>query len=132
MIRDYAVAFEKARLNADLGDPDAQADLATMYSLGLGCNQDNALALLWYRKAAAQGQPRAQSNLGFMYGTGRGVPQDYMQAYAWYNLAAASGERLGRQNRDVVAKKMSSAQLERAQDLSRELFEKIERGTLEL
>ncbi len=38
---------------------------------------DYALAVKWYRKAAAQGVVEAQHNLGVMYDRGQGVPQDY-------------------------------------------------------
>ena len=131
MIRDYRVAFEKAQTEAEGGDLDAQARLGTMYGLGLGCAQDYFEAIRWHRLAARGGHLRAQSNLGFMYGTGRGVPQDFVHAYAWYNLAAAAGEEHGRDNREVVAARMTPNQIERAQDLSRELFDRFGAGSLD-
>ena len=123
MIHDYAIALQQARRGAEAGDLDACFRFAQMLGLGLGTVQSYAQAVHWYRKAAQLGHARAQCNLGFMYGTGRGVPQDYVQAYAWYNLAAAAGEDIARRNRDAVAERMGAAQIERAQDLSRELFD---------
>ncbi len=128
MIHDYSVAFESARAGAGCGDAEASFRLGQHYGLGLGCDQSYGEAVHWYRRAAAAGHAGAQCNLGFMYGTGRGVPQDYVQAYAWYNLAAAAGQDTARRNRDAVAQRMTAGQLERAQELSRELFERIEAG----
>jgi TPR repeat protein len=125
MLLDYRLGFEYSKVDAEKGDPAAQYKLGVMYGLGLGVAQDYAEALRWYRRAARAGDARSQSNLGFMYGTGRGVPQDYIQAYAWYNVASASGEDSARYNRDAVARRMSPAQIEKAQKLSAEIFDQI-------
>ena len=79
-----------------------------------------AVALKWYRMAAEQGHAGAQNNLGVMYDKGEGVTQDYVQAHIWYNLAAAQGEETARENRDLIAKKMTPAQVAEAQRLARE------------
>ncbi len=73
-----------------------------------------------YRKAADQGIAEAQVNLGTMYNDGYGVPQDYVQAHMWYNLAAARGLKIGRKNRDLLAEKMTPAQIVEARRLARE------------
>jgi len=62
----------------------------------------------------------AQGNLGMMYANGRGVPQDYVQAHMWLNLASAGGNEIGRKNRDMVAAKMTPAQIAQAQQLARD------------
>jgi TPR repeat protein len=126
MIHDYTMTAREARAGAEANERSSAFRLAQLLGLGLGCPQDYEQAVRWYRVAAELGHPQAQSNLGFMYGTGRGVPQDYVRAYAWYNLAAASGEDTARRNRDAVVQRMSPRQLERAQDLSSELFEAVE------
>ena len=86
--------------------------------------QDDAQAVAWYRKAADQGHAAAQFNLGAMYDNGRGVPQDYVEAHKWVNLAAsrATGDNQKEfaAGRDLVAKKMTPAQLAEAQRLARE------------
>ena len=45
--------------------------------------QDDAEAVVCYRKAAEQGHAPAQFNLGDMYRDGEGVPQDDVEAYNW-------------------------------------------------
>ena len=115
------------RLAADQGDAEARYNLGLMYDTGQGVPQDYAQAVKWYRLAADQGDARAQNNLGVMYGTGQGVPQDYIQAHKWYNLAASrltASEKEPRdravKNRDIIAAKMTPAQIAEAQKLARE------------
>ncbi len=79
----------------------------------------------WYRKSAEQGDANAQYNLGSMYYDGQGVPQDYAQAHMWYNLAASrippgEGRDSAVRYRDIVAKRMTPAQISEAQKLARE------------
>ena len=122
---DYATAFREFRPLAERGNAIAQFNLGFMYYNGEGVPQDYAKALQWYRKAAEQGHAEAQNNLGFMYEDGQGVPQDYAHAHMWYNLAASSfppGEKRDNavKNRDIVAKRMTPAQIFEAQKLARE------------
>ena len=121
---DYATAFEEMLPIAEQGNADAQFALGVMYGNGDGVPQDYAVAMKWYRLAAKQGIARAQYNLGIMYGNGKGVPQDYVQAHMWFNLAASKGNENGRKNRDMVAKKMTPADVSKAQRLAREWLEK--------
>ncbi len=72
----------------------------------------------WYRKAAEQGYAPAQYGLGAMYGNGYGVPQDYVQAHMWFNLAGAQREKQAVKSRDIVAKRMTPAQIAEAQKLA--------------
>lgn len=81
--------------------------------------------MVWYRKAAEQGNALAQYNLGFMYHEGRGVSQDTVQAHVWFNLAASelppgTNRDKAIRNRDLVAAKMTRAQLAEAQRRARE------------
>jgi hypothetical protein len=124
--QDYAEAEKWYRLAAEQGIADARFNLGVMYVEGRGVPQDHAEAVKWYRLAAQQGHARAQSNLGIMYATGQGVLQDYVQAYMWSNLAASrfpASKTKGRDqaigNRDIVASKMTPAQLAEAQRLAR-------------
>ena len=50
------------------------------YLNGEGVPQDDAQALIWFRKAAEQREPTAQFEIGQAYATGRGVPRDDAQA----------------------------------------------------
>ena len=61
------------------------------YFHGDGVEQNNELAVYWYRQAAEQGLALAQDNLGWMYGTGTGVPHDDTQAVYWFRKAAEQG-----------------------------------------
>ena len=73
----------------------------------------------WYRLSAEQGDAEAQNNIGFMYNRGLGVLQDYLRAHMWFNLAASNGAEKATENRDIVAKKMTPADISKAQDLAR-------------
>ncbi len=124
---DYATALRLWRPLAEQGDALAQYNLGLMYDTGQGVPQDDAEAVKWYRLAAEQGDALAQYNLSIMYGKGRGVPEDYVQAHMWFNLAASrfpssQAENRGKtaHNRDVLASKMTPAQLAEAQKLARE------------
>ncbi len=95
------------------------------YSRGIKLLDGLAKAVGWWRKAAEQGRPEAQNNLGLEYDKGQGVPQDYAQAHMWYNLAASKfspGEDRDQavENRDIIAKRMTPAQISEAQKLARE------------
>ena len=81
---------------------------------------DYAAAFRLMRPLAEQGDASAQFNLGIMYSEGKGVTHDHIQAHMWFNLAAARGEEKARENRDIVAKQMTTAQVVEAQRLARE------------
>ena len=122
---DYAKAMKWYRKAAEHGVAKAQHFVGVMYDIGEGVPQDYAKAMKWYRKAAEQGYAEAQTNLGRMYYKGLGVPPDYLQAHMWFNLAAFSfppGEKLDMalKNRDIVAKRMTPAQISEAEKLARE------------
>ena len=86
---------------------------------------DYPTALHEYRKAAEQGDAAAQYNLGLMYANGRGVPQDYVEAHKWLNLAATQGIKPAFENRNLVAKEMTPADVSLAQELAREWWAKF-------
>ena len=48
-----------------------------MYANGHGTPQDEAQALIWFRKAADQGNADAQNGLGVMYSNRPRRAQDY-------------------------------------------------------
>lgn len=125
--KDWAEAMKWYRRAADLGYAEAQHYLGFMYSLGLGVTQDSAEAAKWYRKAADQGHTTAQSNLGHMYEKGEGMQQDNVQAHMWYNLVAIRAlasetalRDLAVETRNLLAAKMTPAQIAEAQKLARE------------
>ena len=88
----------------------------------------DATAKLVNEEIAKLGDADAQNNLGFMYANGKGVPQDYILGHMWWNLAASSGQKNAISGRDAVSKRMTSSQLEKAQDLARECVRKNYKG----
>jgi len=124
---DYATALKEFLPLAQEGNADAQFELAVMYALGLGVPQVDKEAVKWLNLAAEQGHATAQYNLGDMYERGRGVPQDYIKAHMWFNLAGAKGNVQAVKNRDIIAAKMTPAQIAEAQRLAREWKPKTSR-----
>ena len=59
-------------------------------------------------------------NLGVMYVQRQGVPQDYVQTHLWYNLAGVGGSDMAAKSRDIVAAKMTPAQIAEAQRLAKD------------
>ena len=85
-----------------------QFNLGNMYYTGEGVPQNDIEAVRWYRMAAEQGYIDAQFNLGFMYNAGAGVPQNDIEA---------------RKNLKNITKKMTTADIAKAQELSLEYWE---------
>ena len=127
----YVYAFEDlttTQQRAEQGDAEAQYNLGVRYHFGEGVAQDDQQAVAWFRKAAEQGHANAQLKLGVSYAQGEGVTQDYQQAYAWLSVAAANGYSGASEPRDLAAKKLSKSQLESAQKLAGQYFEKYQPG----
>jgi TPR repeat protein len=120
---DPAQAAGWYRLAGRQGHPAAQNNLGLMYSQGLGVPPNDVEAVGWYRLAAEQGSSDAQFNLGAMYAQGRGVPQDVLTAYAWiiHAIEGASADAIDRYQtaRDAINERMTTEQLEEAENLAR-------------
>ena len=125
---DYATALKEFAALAEQGDADAQFNLGGMYENGQGVPQDYKQAIKWFTRAAEQGMAEAQYNLGVMYANGQGVPQDNVYAHMWSNLAAANGIEAASENRDIIAKTMTTADISKAQSLARECLKKNYKG----
>ena len=100
-----------------------------MYERGYGVTQDDAAAVGWFRRAAEQGEARAQHDLGVMYADGQGVPVDSVRSHMWLslavkNLAPGQDREMAVENRNIIAKKMTPADISKAQRLAREWTEK--------
>ena len=80
--------------------------------------ENDKTAVKWYTLAAEQGDADAQTNLGVMYEYGDGVLTDNRRAYMWYNLASYNGSEQGGKNKDMIAKRMTPADISKAQDMS--------------
>ena len=104
---------------AEQGHAKSQSILGEMYSNGQGVPQDYKEAVKWWKLSAEQGRASAQYNLGVMYEKGQGVPQDYVLAHMWFNLSSSNGVKNGTEGRNMAEKKMSTQQIEKAQELAR-------------
>jgi len=80
------------------------------------------------RQSAEGGDATAQYNLGQMYREGEGVPQNYVNAHAWWNVSSAFGHEGASENRSTVEELMTPSQIAEAQQLSTEIFERIQRN----
>ena len=118
-------SFQLNQSKANQGDADAQFNLALLYNNCIGTPQDARYAIYWYKKAAEQGLGNAQYSLGHMYEYGDGGPQDYKQAFFWYTKAAEQSYYFAKKDRDKMLEKMSQSQIEEVEELSKELYEKI-------
>ncbi len=123
---DKARAADMFTRAAEQGHARSQSMLGYMYYGGEGVPQNYAQALQWYTHAAEQGIPDAQMNLGRMYANGEGVPLDNGQAYAWASLASVDGQPNAVALRNEIARSLSETQLAEAQQLSLELYARIQ------
>ena len=118
--QDYKTAHRLWLPLAEQGYAAAQLFLGVMYYKGRGVPQDYQEAVKWYRLSAEQGSAQSQYNLGLMYDFGQGVPQDYVSAHMWFNLCgSSSGNKICMDRRNIVEKKMSKQQIEKAQEMAR-------------
>jgi uncharacterized protein len=116
---DYATALRLYKAMADQGNGNAQFSLGAFYEQGRGVTKDFSQAAIWYGLAAKQGHPIAQLNLGILYDNGRGLVRDDVLAHTWLSLSAAQGNKTAAGIRDIVARRMTPAQIREAQSLAR-------------
>ena len=126
--KDYKQALHWYKKAADQGWATAQYDLGQMYFRGEGVTQDYKEAVKWYRKAAEQGYARAQVNLGLMYYNGDAVIQDNVYAHMWWNISASIGDDSALKNIDIIEKKMTNADISKAQELKQECVKNKYKG----
>ena len=95
-----------------------------MYFGGRGIPKDDVEAARMFRLTAEQGNGLAQIKLGLLYYTGEGVPKDDVQSYAWMNIGVAqTGNEEGRELLEIITREMTTADITKAQELSREYWE---------
>jgi TPR repeat protein len=123
---DDAEAAKWYHQAAEQGQINAQFNLGVMYENGEGVAENPVEAATWYRKAADQGDYRSQYNLGALYANGEGVPQSYSESYVWLNIAAKSGNKNLALKRDRAAEKLTTGELDLAQQRAAKLFEEIQ------
>jgi uncharacterized protein len=109
--------FEEA---AKQGHAGAQINLGMLYLQEDAPPRSPQMAMFWFSRAAEQGAAPAFAKLGQMYQEAQGVPEDLVQAYMWFHLAATNGEAPSAERRDLLATKMTSAQIAEAQKRAQE------------
>ena len=117
-IGNFEIALREWIPLAEEGDATAQINLGVMYEDGKGVLTSYKTAMKWYKRAAEQGDPRAQVNLGLMYAKGKGVIPDNINAYMWLYIAALTGDGDAISNRDIIAQKMTFADIFSTQALA--------------
>ena len=121
-------AYSRCRRDAENGNSSAQSELSILYSKGYGVTKDEKTAFKWCKLAAEQGHARAQCNLGMKYYEGKGVEKDYIRAHMWLNVSVTNGLGGAARVQEVVAKMMSSTEIEKAQDFARECIKNNYKG----
>ncbi|MBR7069188.1 MAG: SEL1-like repeat protein [Oxalobacter sp.] len=81
-------AFEYMEYAAENGLAEAQCDLAILYSQGIGTMKDDAMAFVWFQKAADKGHPLAMHNVAAHY---LNAYRNEQAAFQWYRKAAEAG-----------------------------------------
>jgi uncharacterized protein len=122
--RDYKQAANWLNKAALQGNADARNDLGVLYDIGRGVAADPKEAARLYREAAERGHGAAQLNLASLYQEGRGVSRDPIEAYAWANAAGELGELRAQKLLDSVAKQMTPAQINQAQQRADQIRQK--------
>ncbi len=123
--QDYGLARDWFQKAAEQGNAEGQNNLGLMYDHGRGIEKDFVRARKLYIKAAQQGHSNAQYNLALLYTNGQGVPQDDIEAYVWANIAAAQGQStLAKELRDKLRRILGPTCISKAQEKSKEYFEK--------
>ncbi|MFC2175660.1 tetratricopeptide repeat protein [Bacteroidota bacterium] len=89
--QNYAEAIPILIKASELGNAEAQFNLAYCYQAGIELAQNDALAAKWCLKSANQGYAEAQHHMMMAYALGNGVEQNYEQAFA-YALKCAEQE----------------------------------------
>lgn len=81
---EYETAVKQWREPALKGDSDAQFNMGQAYKMGRGVKTDLAIALDWYKKAAAQGHLQAADSYGHLLHYMGKIPESlpYLQASA--------------------------------------------------
>lgn len=122
--QDYQKAIKWYQFAVDQKNDEAQFNLGMIYQKGQGISQNFEKASKLYRLAAEQGFVAAQIKLGKMYWDGKGVQQNFVEAYKWLSLAAAKRVDEAIEDRDVLAKELTSSQIEEGQRLAMEWEQK--------
>ena len=126
VVQNHQQAFYWYQKAVDHGNLHSQFNLALRYDLGKGVMKNKQQAFYWYQKASANGIAEAQNNLGVLYANGEGVTRNAQQAYVWLSLASNQGSKMATENKKMILKRLTPAQLTQAQQWARGWHEKIQ------
>lgn len=94
---DAVVAYDHGKFDpargafttlAQQGHAGAEFMLGAMYFYGKGVLRNDAIAAVWFHKAAIKGNPSGQLAFGSLHIRGLGVRQNLVKAYGWLTVAA--------------------------------------------
>lgn len=89
--QNYSEGISLFKSLAASGKPEAQYELGSLYSNGLGVDKNLTEAFKWFKLSAEQGFYKAQHELGVSYLRGYGVKQKISESMKWFQLAAEQG-----------------------------------------
>ena len=94
--RSVAATVKRVRARAERGDGNAMYNLGAYYDVGRpGLPRDQALARVWFERAAEAGESRGAYNLACSYRDGEGGPVDRAQAAKYFRMAGEKGHVQG-------------------------------------
>lgn len=91
-VQDGALARQFLADSAELGNTEAQGELADVYLNGEDVAVDYTLAHYWASRAADGGDAHGRAILGYLHAYGRGVKKDLPTAIALWQIAARAGD----------------------------------------
>jgi len=83
--------IQTLRARCQVGEAEAQFELACRYADGDGVPRSESSAYRWFRRAADGGQIEAMASVGRSHHHGLGAPKDHALAREWYERALAAG-----------------------------------------
>jgi TPR repeat protein len=81
-----------------LGIPEAQHNLATMYLRGLGTSKNVQKAVQYFKMATERGYTKSELALAFLYYDGIGVASDRTKAFSLFKKVATKGVAIAQYN----------------------------------
>ena len=93
-LRDYPQAASHLENLAEIGNPEAQYRLASLYRAGKGVSKDLGKATELHYQSALTGYADAQYSYGQLVEKADNAPESLNEAIDWYQKAAAQGHEL--------------------------------------
>jgi uncharacterized protein len=112
---DIAQAIHWYGQAAEQGNPMSQYSLGVLYDEGRGVPKDIRIAFQWFLAASNGVFSPAQWNVGLCYAKGEGVAKDLIEALKWVIIAAKLGHEQAGECLGVLARQMTSQQVEEAE-----------------